>query len=186
MQLLLEGREIEIVKANEDYAEKFYEYLQLLKDDPENYTIIRYDDVTLEDVKKIRWNDYPMFLAIEKEKVVGSIQVMRGKYFGISRQPHVAEIAYSIAKEFRGKGLIYALMFYALSNVSIVTAWVDERNIRSQKVLEKLGARKLGKIDDFMYSIREKSFVNMIFYVGNAEEMRIKAKEEAERKGIKL
>ncbi|AEE93280.1 conserved hypothetical protein [Acidianus hospitalis W1] len=54
MQLLLEGREIEIVKANEDYAEKFYEYLQLLKDDPENYTIIRYDDVTLEDVKKIR------------------------------------------------------------------------------------------------------------------------------------
>jgi hypothetical protein len=34
-----------------------------------------------------------------------------------------------------------------------------------------------------MYSIREKSFVNMIFYVGNAEEMRRKA---AERKGIKL
>ncbi|WP_245527035.1 GNAT family N-acetyltransferase [Acidianus hospitalis] len=73
-----------------------------------------------------------MFLAIEKEKVVGSIQVMRGKYFGALRQPHVAEIAYSVAKEFRGKGLIYALMFYALSNVSIVTAWVDERNIRSQ------------------------------------------------------
>ena len=91
----------------------------MLKDDPENYTIIRYKDVTLEDVKGIRWNDYPLFLAIEKEKVVGSIQVMRGKYFGISIQPHVAEIAYSVAKEFRGKGLIYALMFYALSNVSM-------------------------------------------------------------------
>ena len=89
-------------------------------------------------------------------------------------------------------------------------AWVDERNIRSQKVLEKPGARKIGKqqlldfaltsrlhltrnlitavgkINDFMYSIREKPFVNMIFYVGNAEEMRRKAKEEAERKGIKL
>jgi RimJ/RimL family protein N-acetyltransferase len=77
-------------------------------------------------------------------------------------------------------------MFYALSNVSIVTAWVDERNIRSQKVLEKLGARKVGKIDDFMYSIREKSFVNIIFYVGSAKEMRGKAKEEAERKGIIL
>jgi hypothetical protein len=37
-----------------------------------------------------------------------------------------------------------------------------------------------------MYSIREKPFVNIIFYVGNAEEMRRKAKEEAERKGIKL
>jgi len=77
-------------------------------------------------------------------------------------------------------------MFYALSHVSLVTAWVDERNIRSQKVLEKLGARKIGKINDFMYSIREKSFVNMIFYVWNAEEMRRKAKEEAERKGIIL
>jgi RimJ/RimL family protein N-acetyltransferase len=29
---------------------------------------------------------------------------MRGKYFGTSIQPHVAEISYSIAKEFRGKG----------------------------------------------------------------------------------
>jgi RimJ/RimL family protein N-acetyltransferase len=67
---------------------------------------------------------------------------MRGKHFGISRQPHVAEIAYSIAKEFRGKGLIYALMFYALSNVSIVTAWVDKRNIRSQKVLEKTWSKE--------------------------------------------
>ena len=46
-------------------------------------------------------------------------------------------------------------MFYALSDVIIVTAWVDERNIRSQKVLEKPGARKIGKINDFMYSIRE-------------------------------
>ena len=117
--MILEGREIQIIKANEDYAEKFYEYLQLLKDDPENYTIIRYNDVTLEDVKKIMWNDYPLFLGIEKEKVVGSMQVMRGKYFGALRQPHVAEIAYSVAKEFRGKGLIYALVFYALSNVSM-------------------------------------------------------------------
>jgi len=73
----------------------------------------------LEDVKGIRWNDYHLFLAIEKEKVVGSMQVMRGKYFGISTQPHVDEIAYSMAKEFRGKGLIYALMFYALLNVSM-------------------------------------------------------------------
>ena len=36
--MILEGREIQIIEANEDYAEKFYEYLQLLKDDPENYT----------------------------------------------------------------------------------------------------------------------------------------------------
>jgi len=35
--MILEGREIQIIKANEDYAEKFYEYLQLLKDDSENY-----------------------------------------------------------------------------------------------------------------------------------------------------
>ena len=46
-----------------------------------------------------------MFLALDGEGVVSSVQLIRGRYFGITRQPHVAEIAYSVAKEFRGKGL---------------------------------------------------------------------------------
>ncbi|BFI76250.1 GNAT family N-acetyltransferase [Sulfurisphaera ohwakuensis] len=186
--MLIEGKNIKVIKAGEEYAEKFFEYLQILKDDPDNYTIIRYEDVKLENVKKIKWNDNPMFLAVAEEKVIGSVQLIRGKYFGLNKQPHVAEIAYSVAKEFRGKGLIYALIYKALKEmheIKIITAWVDERNLRSQKVLEKLGAKLLCKINNFMYSLREGIYVNMLFYSGNVEEMTKRAKEEAKRKGVR-
>lgn len=178
---------IKILRAREEHAEEFYEYLQALRDDPDNYTVIRYEEVKPENVRRIRWEENPMFLALDGERVVGSVQLIRGRYFGITRQPHVAEIAYSVAKEFRGKGLVYALIYQALREVKvkIVTAWVDERNLRSQKVLEKLGARRLGKIEAFMYSIREGAYVNMIFYVGRAETTKRRAKVEAERKGVR-
>ncbi|BDB98248.1 GNAT family N-acetyltransferase [Saccharolobus caldissimus] len=185
--MIIDGKRIEIIKANENYAEKFYEYLQELKDDPENYTVIRYQEVKLEDVNKIKWEDNPMFLALEGNRIVGSLQIIRGKYFGIARQNHVGELAYSVSKEFRGKGLIYALFSHALENIKlkIITAWVDERNIRSQKLLEKLNFTKLGKINEFMYSLREGIYVNLLFYVGNADNILRRAKEELERRGIK-
>ena len=69
--------------------------------------------------------------------------------------------------------------------VKIVTAWVDERNLRSQKVLEKLGTRRLGKIEAFMYSLREGIYADMAFYVGDAEEMKRRTKAEAKRKGVR-
>jgi hypothetical protein len=81
--MIIDGNRIEIIKANENYAEKFYEYLQELKDDPENYTVIRYREVKLEDVKKIKWEDNPMFLALKGNRVVESLQIIRGKYFGV-------------------------------------------------------------------------------------------------------
>ncbi|MFP3258800.1 MAG: GNAT family protein [Caldivirga sp.] len=182
--MIIDGKKIEFVKANENYSEKIYSYLQELKDDPENYTVVRYQEVKLEDVKRIRWEDNPMFLALEGNRVVGSLQIVRGKYFGIARQNHVGELAFSVSREFRGKGLIYALFSYALENVKlrILTAWVDERNIRSQKLLEKLNFTKLGKIDEFMFSLREGIYVNLIFYVGNADEVLRRAKEELKRK----
>ncbi|QIW25013.1 GNAT family N-acetyltransferase [Sulfolobus sp. S-194] len=186
--MLIDGKKIDIIRAREEHAENFFEYLQSLRDDPDNYTIIRYEDVKLENIKKIKWDDNPLFLAVEEKKVVGSVQLIRGKYFGLNKQPHVAEIAYSVAKEFRGKGLIYALIFKALEEmrgIKIITAWVDERNLRSQRLLEKLGAKMLGKINYFIYSLREGIYVNMMFYLGDREEMMRRAKEEANKKGVK-
>jgi RimJ/RimL family protein N-acetyltransferase len=129
-----------------------------------------------------------MFLALEGNKVVRSLQVIRGKYFGIARQNHVSELAYSVSKEFRGKGLIYAPFSHALDNVKlkIITVWVDERNIRSQKLLEKLNSTKLGKIDEFMYSLRERIYVNLLFCVGNADYVLKRAKEELEKRGLNI
>ena len=64
--MIIDGKKIEFVKANENYSEKIYSYLQELKDDPENYTVVRYQEVKLEDVKRIRWEDNPMFLALKE------------------------------------------------------------------------------------------------------------------------
>jgi len=102
---------------------------------------------------------------------------------------HVAEIAYAVDKEFRGKGLIYVLFNEAikrLEGVKILTAWVDERNLRSGKLLIKLGFEEACKINDFMYSQIEKIFCNFIMYVGHVEIVKTKLKEELARKNYNV
>ena len=91
-------------QGSREHAEEFYEYLQTLRDDPDNYTVIRYEEVKPENVRRIGREENPMFLALDGERVVGSVQLIRGRYFGITRQPHVAEIAYSVAKELGERG----------------------------------------------------------------------------------
>jgi RimJ/RimL family protein N-acetyltransferase len=64
--------------------------------------------------------------------------------------------------------------------LKIITVWVGERNVRSQKLLEKLNFAELGKINEFIYSLREMIYVNLLFYVGNADYVLKRAKEELE------
>ena len=92
-------------------------------------------------------------------------------------------------KEFRGKGLIYVLFnetIKRLEGVKILTAWVDERNLRSGKLLIKLGFEEACKINDFMYSQIEKIFCNLIMYVGDVEMAKTKLKEELARKNYSV
>ncbi|AYN75596.1 N-acetyltransferase [Saccharolobus solfataricus] len=44
-------------------------------------------------------------------------------------------------KDFRDKGLVYAVLSHSLrvADTRILTVWVDERNVKSQKLLENLG-----------------------------------------------
>jgi RimJ/RimL family protein N-acetyltransferase len=130
-----------------------------------------------------------MILAYNDSKVVGFFQATRGKYFGPERQFHVAEISYAVDEEFRGKGLIYFLFNEAikkLENVKILTAWVDERNIRSRKLLIKLGFEETCKINEFIYSQIEKTFCNLIMYIGNIDIINNKLKEELAKRNYNL
>ncbi|QXJ29432.1 hypothetical protein J5U23_02301 [Saccharolobus shibatae B12] len=129
-----------------------------------------------------------MILAYNNDKVIGSIQLTKGRYFGLERQFHVGKIAYAVDKHYRGKGLIYTLFDYLLkvTDVKILTAWVDERNIKSQKLLENLGFERLCKIDNFMYSVREKIFVNLIFYSGERKVAKEKCEKYLEKFNIKV
>ncbi|NAZ25996.1 MAG: GNAT family N-acetyltransferase [Nanoarchaeota archaeon] len=148
----------------------------------------------MDEQKVIEWSkswgkNITMILAYYDSMVVGFFQASRGKYFGLDRQFHVAEIAYAVDKEFRGKGLIYILFNEAikrLENIKILTAWVDERNLRSRKLLIKLGFEEACKINEFIYSETEKTFCNLIMYVGYINMVKTKLKEELIKKNYNL
>ena len=173
---------VTLKNADEKDVNGYLDFMTRLSNDEENYTLSRYSEV---DVGRIvewskTWGKQTlMVLAYSEGKVVGLIQLNKGRYFGMERQFHVGEVAYAVDKPFRGKGLIYLLFYYLLkdTDVRILTAWVDERNIRSQRVLEKLGFNELGKADEFLYSVKEKMFVNMLFYYGRKEVVERKCRE---------
>jgi len=130
-----------------------------------------------------------MILAYSDSTVVGFFQASLGKYFDLDKQFHVAEIAYAVDKEFRGKGLIYVLFNEAikrLEGIKILTAWVDERNLRSRKLLIKLGFEETCKINEFIYSQIEKAFCNLIMYIGNIDIVKTELKEELSKRNYNL
>lgn len=191
MEIEINGIKIQLVNSTEKNVNDYLEFINSLSKDEDNYTLVRYSEVNKNQI--IEWSknwgkQTIMILAYANNKVVGNIQLNKGRYFGPERQFHVGEIAYAVHKDFRGKGLIYALFSYLLRsiNVKILTAWVDERNVKSQKLLENLGFERLCKIDEFMYSLKEKAFVNLIFYSGKAEVARERIDKYLEKLNLKV
>ncbi|QXJ32673.1 GNAT family N-acetyltransferase [Saccharolobus shibatae] len=168
MRVEISGDQVLLVNATEKNINDYLDFIISLSKDEDNYTLTRYSDIN--ENRIIEWSkswgrQVLIILAYNNDKVTGIVQLTKGRYFGLERQFHVGEIAYAVDKRYRGKGLIYALFDYLLkvTDVKILTAWVDERNIKSQKLLENLGFERLCKIDNFMYSVKEKIFVNLIF-----------------------
>ncbi|AWR96051.1 GNAT family N-acetyltransferase [Acidianus brierleyi] len=191
----INGIKIQLVNSTEKNVNDYLEFVNSLSKDEDNYTLVRYSEVNKNQI--IEWSkswgkQTMMILAYQGDKdtlkVVGNIQLNKGRYFGSERQFHVGEIAYAVDKYFRGKGLIYALFSYLLrsTDVKILTAWVDERNIKSQKILENLGFERLCKINEFMYSLKEKTFVNLIFYSGRTEVARERVEKYLEKFNLKI
>jgi len=184
MKIEIDGKLIQIIEGSNDNVNDYIKFINKLSQDPDNYTLSRYSKMDEQNV--IKWSkswgkNITMILAYNNSMIVGFFQATRGKYFGLERQFHVAEIAYAVDKEFRGKGLIYVLFNEAikrLENVKILTAWVDERNLRSRKLLIKLGFEEACKINEFIYSETEKTFCNLIMYIGNIDIVKTKLEEE--------
>ena len=184
MKIEIDGKLIQIIEGSNDNVNDYIKFINKLSQDPDNYTLSRYSKMDEQNV--IKWSkswgkNITMILAYNNSMIVGFFQATRGKYFGLERQFHVAEIAYAVDKEFRGKGLIYVLFNEAikrLENVKILTAWVDERNLRSRKLLIKLGFEEACKINEFIYSQIEKTFCNLIMYIGNIDIVKTKLEEE--------
>ncbi|MFP3347459.1 MAG: GNAT family N-acetyltransferase [Sulfolobaceae archaeon] len=192
MKIEIDGKLLHITEGSNERVNDYLDFINRLSQDPDNYTLSRYSKI--DEQRVIEWSkswgkSTIMILAYNDSTVVGFFQASRGRYFGSESQFHVAEIAYAVDKEFRGKGLIYVLFNEAikrLEGVKILTAWVDERNLRSGKLLIKLGFEKACKINDFMYSQIEKIFCNFIMYVGHVEIVKTKLKEELSRKNCNV
>ena len=192
MKIEIDGKLLHIIEGSNERVKDYIDFMNRLSQDPDNYTLSRYSKI--DEKRIIEWSkswgkSTIMILSYNDSKVVGFFQAILGKYFGLERQFHVADIAYAVDKEFRGKGLIYFLFNEAikrLEGVKILTAWVDERNLRSSKLLIKLGFEEACKINDFVYSQTEKIFCNLIMYVGNIGIVKAKLKEELAKKNYSL
>ena len=192
MKIEIDGKLLHIIEGSNENIKDYLDFMNKLSQDPDNYTLSRYSKIDerkiIEGSKSWRKNT-TMILAYNDSKVVGFFQATLGKYFSLERQFHVAEIAYAVDKEFRGKGLIYVLFNEAikrLEGVKILTAWVDERNIRSRKLLIKLGFKEACKINEFIYSQIEKAFCNLIMYIGNIDIVKTKLEEELAKRNYNL
>jgi len=192
MKIEIDGKLINIIEGSNERVRDYIDFMNRLAQDQDNYTLSRYSKI--DEQRMIEWSkswgkNTIMILSYNDSRVVGSFQASLGKYYGLERQFHVADIAYAVDKEFRGKGLIYFLFNEAikrLEGVKILTAWVDERNLRSSKLLIKLGFEEACKINDFIYSQTEKIFCNLIMYVGNIGIVKAKLKEELAKKNYSL
>jgi len=192
MKIEIDDKLIQIIEGSSERVKDYIDFMNELSQDPDNYTLSRYSKI--DEKRIIEWSkswgkSTIMILSYNDSKVVGFFQAILGKYFGLERQFHVAEIAYAVDKEFRGKGLIYLLFNEAikrLENVKILTAWVDERNIRSRKLLIKLGFEEACKINEFIYSEKEKTFCNLIMYIGNINIVKTKLEEELAKRNYNL
>jgi RimJ/RimL family protein N-acetyltransferase len=192
MKIEIDGKLIQIIEGSNKKVKDYLDFMNRLSQDPDNYTLSRYskiDEQKIIEGSKSWGKSTIMILAYNDSKVVGFFQAIRGKYFGLERQFHVAEIAYAVDKEFRGKGLIYILFNEAikrLEGVKILTAWVDERNIRSRKLLIKLGFEETCKINEFIYSQIEKAFCNLIMYIGNIDIVKTRLEEKLSKRNYNL
>jgi len=192
MKIEIDGKLLQIIEGSNERVKDYIDFMNRLSQDPDNYTLSRYSKI--DEQKIIEWSkswgkSTIMILAYNDSKVVGFFQASRGKYFGLDRQFHVAEIAYAVDKEFRGKGLIYVLFNEAikrLESVKILTSWVDERNLKSKKLLIKLGFKGACKINEFIYSETEKTFCNLIMYIGNIDIVKTKLDEELAKRNYNL
>ncbi|BAB60566.1 TVG1470916 [Thermoplasma volcanium GSS1] len=155
------GHEVSIVRATPGLAKSYYDLLMELYEDPNSYILVNYskDPPQLESIveRSKNWNVHPhyMHFALYKDKVVGFAGSLLGPDYGPEVQPHIAEIYYGVSKGWRKTGLIYALLYTALSdiNAKIVKATAYVENLPSINVLLKIGLRIIAVLEenDFHY-----------------------------------
>ena len=101
----------------------------------------------------------------EKGNIVGMGELNSNAW---PEAPHIADIGYSVVKEYRGKGIgtmiVKELLKRAKGKYEIITAGIFSSNIASKKLLKKLGFKRWGLGPGFVK--RGKLYMDMeLFYL---------------------
>jgi len=140
-----------------DFAEYYkneLSYYKELKNDP-TFGIGTYGKrLTRKDIKKsfskllkaLSSHKSTVLVAVnEKGNIVGMGELNSNAW---PEAPHIADIGYSVVKEYRGKGIgtmiVKELLEGAKGKYEIVTANTFSRNVASKRLLKKLGFKRWG------------------------------------------
>ena len=90
------------------------------------------------------WEQFPTFAVVREETLIGTVS------FEIDAEKRVAMLGYAIGRAWWGRGLATeaarGAIAWAVDTFSLVRIWAstDARNVRSRRVLEKLGMQQEG------------------------------------------
>ncbi|MGC8609166.1 MAG: GNAT family N-acetyltransferase [Thermoplasmata archaeon] len=155
MYFKINGKNVEIRKANTEDAHSYYSLLKELRHDPLSFILVNYRKTMPEygEIEKLaeNWNKYPRFMhfAVDPD-VIGFVGTVVGPEYGPEIQPHIAEIFYGISSRYRHNGLIYAILYAALNDIDVkyITATVFVENAASVHVLENMGMKNIARLEE--------------------------------------
>lgn len=190
--LLRNGDLVEIAPANSGHVNAYLQLIRELANDDESYVLVNYSGTvpTLGAVSQraLSWNtgNIIMHFALEGERVIGFCGQHIGPSYGPDLQPHVSEVWYAVSRDFRGSGLIYALMSVALRSVNVkyLEAYVDTRNYRSAALLEKLGLKRLLVIHENILDRKKGIFADDYFYRGTKDVALLQTSRIMDERGL--
>ncbi len=90
------------------------------------------------------WDDSPTFAVVLDDHVIGTVN------FDVDRKQQLAMVGFAISRQHWGKGLaseaVRAALDWAFASHDVAKIWActDARNLRSQRLMEKLGMQREG------------------------------------------
>lgn len=188
---LRDGREVRLKRAERGDSEGLVKFWRELLTDPTSFRLFNYtgrvsDPDTV--FSRMRESGSYWLVALHQGRVVGDILVKVGPQFGQHLQPHVAEMAYGTASEFRGTGLIYAQILFGCSHVDTkyMMAYVDSQNERSMAVLQRLGCEKRATLEEFLLDRVKNQYRTLVLFTCLKKKMESEAESELKRKLVEI
>lgn len=169
------GRVVEIVEPTTELLDEILEFVKKLsKEDTflsfhPGQTITRDEEEKwlMSQIAKIKNGSSLLFWAIFEDKIIGSVDVNRGRSV---RDWHIGTIGLMVDKDFRREGIggfLLNLIFKKAKELGVRTVSLDvfSDNEAGRVLYQKLGFKEWGRLPDGFY--RQKKFSDRIYMYKN-------------------